>query len=187
MAVGEVKYLAFADGVVITSPPAAPSVGGGGGGSAVWNPPQGTGAMATELNGQLVYQFSPGGAEELVLTVKVPSTYTAGNPIGARLGYCSGQTTGNVRFLTSTYLLRKDLTDVSSVGTPEASTTAAQTNVSPALAAREFVVGLSTAGGLVNGVAVAPGDLLRVVLTRMTDTDTSSVYFVPGVTEVTFQ
>lgn len=188
MPAGEIKYLSYSDGVVISAPPDVPLAAGGGGGSAAWNAPQGNAPVLNEQSGEKAYAFEDGGDEKLVLFLKVPSSYQSGNPIAMQLGYYCSATSSTIKWLTTTYLVRKDLDAVSSTTNSRASTNAAVTNASPANGLRFQTADLTAADGTINSVAVSANDLLRVELTRdwANDTSSSTAYFVPGSTEVAF-
>lgn len=51
---------------------------------------------------------------------------------------------------------------------------------------REVLLDLTDGSGLVGGFGVTPGDLLKVALTRGSDTDTDDIRFLPNATEPTF-
>lgn len=183
------KYIAFADGVTMTSPPAAPSVGGGGGGSAAWNAAGGNAPIMddTEL-GEKVFLFTDGGDEKLYLIVDVPTTYDPGNQVTMRCGWYSPSTTGTVKLKSTSYLIATDATAADSTTNSRASTNTATTNSATAKAMRVATLDLTDATGLINGVAVAAGDSIRVILERdsANDTDTADVRFVPSKTGVAF-
>lgn len=189
MPAGEIKFLSFSDGVVMSAPPDVPLAAGGGGGSAAWNAPEGQGAMLDEQSGEKVYLFPDAADEKLVLFLKVPSSYQTGNPIAMQVGYYADSTTLTVKFLSTAYLVRKDTDAIDTTTNSRASTNVAVTNAAPTKKLRSQTLDLTATDGTINSVAVTANDMIRVELTRdyANDTDTGIAYFVPGSTEVAFQ
>lgn len=119
--------------------------------------------------------------------VKVPESYTAGDPIAMKIAAYSPSTTGNFLLTSVATLIRKNTDAVTSTTNQRTSTNAALTNSGSANVYREIELDLTSTTGTVNGTAVAAGDTIRVRLERGTDTDTADVRFLPDLTEVTFQ
>ena len=163
--------------------------GGGGGGSAAWNAPAGSGAILSEEAGERIYLFPDAADNKLVLFLKVPASYVAGNQIRMRgLFYSPTAGTLTLKPLTTAYLVRPGTDAVDSVATSRPSTNAAFTvNATPNVPT-EVVFDLTAADGTLGGTAVAAGDLIRVELTRdhANDDDTADARFIPSATEVSF-
>lgn len=160
--------------------------GSGGGSGADWWPTAGLAPVDTEEYGNQVFKFAPGNLiESLTLWLKVPSGYIAGRPLEMRIGQYSPSASNTQLLRAVTTLIRKGVDAVSSTTNQYTSTNAALTNtVTDQL--RETILDLSTSLGAINAVAIAPGDMIKVVLSRVTDTDTADVRFIPSATEVKF-
>jgi hypothetical protein len=186
---GEIRTVEIAEGTSIT-PPTDVTVAVASQAMAVrWIPS--TPAPVEEVDattGALVQRFTDGGTEAMIGFVKVPEGYTAGAQIIAKVALYSPSTSNTIKLAASTSLIEKDTDALESVADQHASTNAALTNTSPARRYREASLDLTDGSGLINSVAVAAGDVLRVVLTRdsATDTDTADIRFVPDLTEVLF-
>lgn len=84
-----------------------------------------------------------------------------------------------------TTLIRPETDTANSTTNTHTSTNAALTNtVSNRL--RTVSIDLTSATGSINSVAVSPGDMLKIALSRGTDTDTDDLRFIAFATEVTF-
>lgn len=163
--------------------------GGGGGGSFVlWHPIDGNAPLKVEENSEETYQFSSGLGQQLRGTLKVPTSYIAGNPIKVKLAEYSPDTTGTVLLSCTSNLIRASAPDaVSSTTNSRTSTNTVVTLGSPASAYHEVVCDVSSATGTINSVAVSPGDILSIYVTRGSDTGASDLRMIPSATEVTFQ
>lgn len=186
---GEVRLIEVAEGVEIDSPADMTVPGASSGVTVRWVPS--TPAPVEEVDattGALVQRFSDGGTEAMIAFVKVPQGYVAGTQIIAYLALYSPSTSNTIKLACSTSLIEKDTDAMESVADQHASTNSALTNATTARKYREATIDLTDATGLINGTAVAAGDILRVVLTRdsATDTDTADIRFVPDLTEVYF-
>lgn len=166
------------------------SAGGGGGGGATWNQPEdGSAAESATENGEKVYLFPDEVDATLCMFFKVPSGYVAGDQISLKLGCYAASTSDDFLLTTTTYLVQAATpTAVDDATNSHASTNTAVTLDSPANSFHEITVDLTDENGEINSVAVAPGDLLRIVLTRdyANDATTETVKFIPSTTEVAF-
>lgn len=136
-------------------------------------------------NYEKVWLFSSAqaGTEKLVMFLKVPAGYQAGNQISLKIAQYSPSASNTQLLQATAYLIRKAVaTAVSSTANSRTSTNTALTNTL-ADAYREATLDLTTSAGLINAVAVAAGDMLRVELFRGTDTDTADIRFIPSATE----
>jgi hypothetical protein len=163
----------------------AGSAGGGGGSGLIWNPVSGSAPVSDEEFNELVYLYENGLTQNLQVYLKVPDTYQVGKQVNLRLAHYSPSNSDTVLLRTVATLIRKNLDAMDTSTNTHTSTNTAVTN-SVANRYREIVCDLTTASGQVNSVAVSPGDILKVVLTRQTDTDTADTRFVPSATEATF-
>lgn len=153
--------------------------------SIVWNPPAGNAPTVDEENGEKVYLFEAGLGQTLVAWLKVPQTYVAGSQVSAYISLYSPSTADTILLQSTAYLIRKNNDAVTSTTNAHASGNTALTNA-VANRYREVSLPLSSSTGLINSVAVNPGDLIRVELARGTDTDTADIRFIPSATEVKF-
>lgn len=150
------------------------SGGGGGGGSLQWIEGANS-ALIQFANNMRSYSYQSGLSQDLWATVKVPDSYTAGSQITMRMHYYSPDTSGNVLLQTISTLIRQGTDAADSVTNQRTSTNAAVTLGSPANLVRTVTFDLTSSIGEINGVAVSPNDLIKVELTRGTDTATSDV------------
>jgi len=153
--------------------------------SVTWNSPAGLGPLSDEENGEKVYLYEAGLGQKLVAWIKVPQTYVAGFPIVMYVSMYSPSTADTILLESTSYLIRKNNDAVTSTTNSNASGNTALTNA-VANRYREVALPVSTSLGLINGVAVNPGDLIRVEIARGTDTDTADIRFIPSATEVKF-
>ncbi len=159
--------------------------GGGGGGGAVWNAPDGSAPLETDENGEKVWLFQSGLSQKLVMFLKVPQTYLSGRQIKLYAGHYSPSAANTILIKAQSYLIRKNNDAIDSTANGHTSTNTALTNT-VANQYREGIIDISDSDGKLNSVAVSPGDLIRVELSRDTDTDTADIRFIPSSTEFTF-
>jgi hypothetical protein len=164
------------------------SGGGGGGGSLQWIEDEN--APLTDIEYfQRVYKFQVGLAQCLYAGIKVPDSYVAGNPINLILGvYSPG---------TADFILMQTVSTLIAEGTAFSSTTNQHTSINaeveldaPARARMLVSLDLTDGSGLINGVGVAAGDLIKVKLTRTATSGTDSSEDVRAIVydaEVTFE
>lgn len=139
---------------------------GGGGGSLQWVEDDEAPISAVESKLQ-VYLFTQALAQKLYALVKVPSGYVTGSQIRMRLNFYSPGAANNVLIKTVSTLIRTGVDLVTSTVNQRTSTngavtlSGATTNIPQSL-----TLDLSDAAGAINGVAVSPGDLVIVQLTR---------------------
>ena len=144
-----------------------PAGSGGGGGSLVWLRTGDTSPVAEYVDGFSFDSFDNQSTQEIFTVIAVPSTYRAGKPIKLKGGnfFCN-TATGKVFFKTESTLIE----DTSVLGTytnQRISTNAVVTvNATPNTNNAIGDLDLTSSTGTVNGVAVAPGDKLRVRLYR---------------------
>lgn len=166
---------------------ATPAGGGGGGGALEWF--EGSNSPASGALGSLVvYEFGAGLSQVLNGAIKVPSTYVAGNPINVRALALSQDGSTATFLLQSVATLIRQGTDAYSSTTNQRTSTNAALNTGSALVGvpQELTFDLSDGSGQINGVAISPGDLIIVELTRGTDTSTQDAAFIRGSEEVDY-
>lgn len=150
------------------------SGGGGVGGSPLkWSEQEAT-AILTSNNGLEAYEFEDAQTQYLYAFVKVPSGFTQGNQIFLNSLFYTPATTGNVLMQTLTTLIRVGTDAFDSTTNQHTSTNSAITVNGTANVGTAVQADLTDASGLINGVAVSPGDLLLVRLERDTATDTAA-------------
>lgn len=160
--------------------------GSGGGSSLIWI--EGASA-ATPIfeNNMRVYEFGAALSQSLYASVRVPSTYLAGQQINLRITFYSPDSSGNALVQSVATLIR--------TGTDAASSTTNQrtsTNAAVSLGAgtvnkpQSVVLDLTSTAGQINSVNVSAGDLILIQLTRGTDTATSDLKLPVTAAEVTF-
>ena len=131
------------------------------------------------------YSALDAGTQKLTLFVKVPDTYVPGKQIILNIGIYSPSASGTILLQSVSYLVRQNLDAITTLANALGSGNTALTNT-VANQYRKAVLPLTSSIGQINGFAVNPGDLLKVVLSRGTDTDTADIRFVPSITEVKF-
>lgn len=159
---------------------------GGGGGSLAWEESENAPLPALENNIR-IYAFGNSLAQSLYAVIKVPSTYTAGNPIKLKSYVYSNDTSGTVIMRTVATLIRVATDPVSSTTNQRTSTNAAITLSGATQDEAQLLdFDLSSATGQINSVAVSANDLILVRLFRDTDTATGDSKMPVYGAEVTF-
>jgi len=160
--------------------------GGGGGGGMRWTNKSADGAVESEENGEVVFLFPTDVDARTTVFFMVPNGYVTGKQISLFLAFYSPTAATGWRMKTTTSLVRKNLDAITSVANQNAYEPAALVNTVASMM-RRVQFELTGATGLVNGVAVTAGDLLKIDLTRSYadagDTDTDDVRFIPSATE----
>jgi hypothetical protein len=157
--------------------------GGGGGGSVVWVSEEGSAPTQEFLFSNKVWSFADGLSQNLYTTIKVPSGYTAGDPIEMKINFFH-QAASATQLLLAEATLVKPSEAFDSTTNQRTTTNTAQTAADKIIAAG--TLDLTSSIGEINAVAVAAGDLIKVRLYRGTDTSTADVSFIESSTEVTF-
>lgn len=162
------------------------SGGGGGGGGMRWQAQTADAAVQDFENGEQIFLFPNATAAKATVMFQVPNGYVAGKQITVLLTCYTPDATGNMKMKTVTTLIRQNTDAMSSVTNQHASVNAQLTNT-VASAPRRISFDLTDASGLVNAVAVNPGDILKIELTRDYTNETapgaSDVRFLPSATE----
>ena len=156
---------------------------GGGGSSIVWRNDSGSAPLEETKYDNKCWNFEDGLTQYLYATVKVPQSYEAGVQIFMRLNHFHEAASASQLLSALTTLIEPgdafdDTTD------QHASTNAAVSAGNKVIT--EAVVDLTDSSGMINSVAVAAGDLLKIRLTRGTDTSVNDLFFIEGTTEVNF-
>jgi hypothetical protein len=132
--------------------------------------------------------FTQGQLQKIVMFVRVPAAYLTGSQINLKIGIYSPGTANNVKVQALTYLIRKNTDAVTSTATSNTST-----NGDQALATSnqyfETTLDLTSTTGTINAVAVNPGDILKVILSRVATTgteDANDLRVLPGTSEIIF-
>lgn len=161
------------------------SSGGGGGAGAQWQETPGNSPPSSEENGGVLYLFESGQTSKLTLFLKVPDGYTQGRQITMKIGHYSPTASLTQLLKATTYLVKDGVDAVTSTTNSRVSTNTALTNTVTDML-RISVLDITDATGLINGVAVTPNDLLKIELSRGSDTDTADIRFIPSMTEVKY-
>lgn len=160
--------------------------GGGGGGSLMWV--EDADAPLTEVASNLrCYCFQNAITQQLYALVRVPASYSAGGPIKVLLTWYSPDSSGTALIRAQATLLRPG-TDAVSATTNQRTTTNAAVTMTGGTAnvPQAVTLDISDTSGQINGVAVSPGDLIKVRLYRDTDTGASDIKVPVYGAEVTF-
>jgi len=173
-------------GIPLFTPRSGGSGGGGGGAFVNWQE-RASAPGVSYLTDLMAYEFIPAGAQYLYAFIKVPSSYQAGNQIKLLGSWLSFDSSGTVLFTTQSTLIRAG-TDVYTSTTNQRTSTNAAVTTSGATdeIPQTIEFDLTDASGNINSVAVSAGDLIKIRLTRGTDTAADSAYFYNNASEVTF-
>jgi hypothetical protein len=163
-------YIIDSDGVE------RPVGSGGGGSSLIWEKLGDLSPSNESQDGIRLEGFGHTDVQELYLSVNVPSDYVAGTQITLLNGaFFISATSGNILFRTVTSLIRAATTVL---GTYSNSHTSTNTEITANGVSNTLTnvgdIDLTDSDGLINGVAVAANDKLRIKLTRAIATETSS-------------
>lgn len=153
-----------------------------------WRSVAGAGPLDSFEYDERVFSFGQGLSQALVIWLKVPSWYKAGRQIFLRSSHYSPSSSNNFKFRTTSTLIRKNTDAVTSTTNQRNSTNGDVTN-SVANQYREVLYDLTDGSGLINSVAVSPGDMIKVQLQRITPSgteDTADVRMISGSSEVSF-
>lgn len=159
--------------------------GGGGGSAGKWYELSGSAPILEEEFSNEVYKFEAGLTQKLIMWVKVPDSYVAGRQIKMFGSQYSPSTSNNMLLRTVATLVRKNTDAADSTTNQRTSTNAALTNT-VANQYRESEFDLTSSTGQINSVSVTAGDLIKIELSRGSDTDTNDVRFIPNATQLKF-
>ena len=132
--------------------------------------------------------FSQGSLQQIVMYLRVRSSYLTGSQINLNVSIYSPGTSNFVKFQTVAYLIRKATDAVTSVANSRTSTLG-DTALSTANLYLQQTLDITSTTGTINAVAVNPGDMIKIVLGRVAPTgteDTNDVRLLPGTTEIVF-
>jgi len=137
-----------------------------------------------EFNNQ-VYLFQQGQAQFIYTVVSVPQTYIAGTGISMTMKIYSPGTVGTTISMLSVATLVRS-TDPMSTNANNFNNTVPGT-ISVVNAPITFFHDLTTGTGTINGIAVQPGDLIKLTYRRNTgDTSTADARVLPAAVSVRF-
>lgn len=158
---------------------------GGGGGSLVWV--EDVDAPTSSVSNSIQsYEFEAGLGQDLYALFKVPASYTAGTQVLLKSTFYSGDSSGTALIQSVATLIRTGTDAVSSTTNQRTSTNSAVTlSGSTTNKPQALSLDLSSSTGTINSVAIAAGDLIKIQLTRGTDTATGIVYVPVFGSEVT--
>lgn len=164
--------------------------GGGGGGSLIWiEDADGLSPIRDTSSNFAIRLFEAGRTQYMYTSIRVPTSYTAGNQINLKVPYSSPDTSGTVQETCLATLIRTGTDAVTSTTNQRTSTNGTDNLATGALAnkAKTQTCDITTSTGTINSVAVSAGDIILVRLTRGTDTATSNIKTYVELSEVTFQ
>lgn len=130
-----------------------------------------------------VFLYPVADVNYLYARAKVPEGYTVGDPIGMFINFHTPDGLGSTTFTTIVTLRRPGTDAFDSITNQESDTPAVVVNVTNRL--QELFFDLSS-NGLINGIAVSPGDTLRFRLTQAAMTGSSDVRVLADTSEATF-
>jgi len=161
-------------------------VGAGGGGAGFqWTQIAGNAALEDQEFSARIFRFEAALGQELHASVQVPTSYAPGTQIQLVVAAYSPSSANTILLRAQSTLIRPGTDAFSSVANQRTSTNAALTNT-VANQTRVFTMDLTDAAGLINGVAVQPGHVIKIRLFRDTDTDTAELRMIPNATDIRF-
>jgi len=168
--------------------PASGGGGGSAGGGAALEWFEDTDAPIFQmLSSHPVWRYSYGVSQYLYGSLRVPQSYVAGSPIKVLLPVLSLQSADTNLMQTLATLVRTGTDAYTSTTNQRTSTNSAVTNTGGTQNKFQTVtLDLTSTTGTINSVAVAPGDLILVRLTRGTDTNNNDIFVPAFSAEVTF-
>ena len=158
--------------------------GGGGGGALQWVEDALSPILEVENNSR-VRKYVAGDTQYLYTFFKVPTSYITGQKVTMKMLYYSPDVTGTVLLTSEATLLRPGSTAIDSTTNQRTSTNTAASLSATANRIETVDLDLTDTSGQINGVGVQGGDLIKVRLTRGTDTATSDVRALADAAEVT--
>lgn len=157
---------------------------GGGVGSFLnfYSEPGGGPAQLEDGTGLLYYDFEDEASEILWAFLKIPSSYQTGKQIKLKVQVESDEAGSNQLILQAqTYLVRSGTDAMTALANSHTDTA----NYSPsAVAATELEVDLTDGSGQVNAIAVSAGDILKIALSKPTDSSTENLRLFESLVEV---
>ena len=153
-----------------------------------WQPVAGLAAIQDFEFDEQVFKFTSGAAQAITTWVQIPTYYTLGRQVTLRFGAYSPSTAGVFNLQVQSTLVRGGTDAVNATANSQAVTTGDVTLVATYLL-NKVSLSLTSASGTVNAVAVSPGDILKVVLSRINTTgtdDTADLRVLPNSGEVQF-
>lgn len=130
-----------------------------------------------------VRSYQAGVTQNIQATFKVPKGYTTGQQIFCRaLFYCASSSPSTVLFTTTSVLVKVGDTYTATTNTRVSTNTAITLGTANTLT--QVVFDLTDSSGQINSVAVAPNDVIRVILKRGTDTATNDAILLQDTAEV---
>lgn len=143
-----------------------PAGSGGGGTTLAWND-SGAAPITEFVDGFKLESFDSISSQELYAVLSVPSSYRVGKPINLTSGkfFCTS-TTNKVFFKTTTALINSSTVLGTYTNTHNSTNTEVTVNAVSNTITGTGTLALTGATGLINAVAVQPGDKLRIRLFR---------------------
>lgn len=147
--------------------------GGGSGGSLKWTDGTSAPVISSEYDADHAF-FSADGGQDLHTVIRVPATYTPGKPVAAHITLYSPDSSGNILMKTQSTLIQPG--DAFSDATDQRTSTNTELTLSGGTVDEPQYIDfdLSDGSGLINGTAIAPGDLIKVRLYRDVGSESTS-------------
>jgi hypothetical protein len=141
--------------------------GGGGGGSFVWELNAGDSPIESINNGFSTLDFDSVSNQEIIAMVTIPESYSTGNQIKlSGSSFFTPSITNNILFNTVTTLFKAGEDITADINTHDSVNVELTANVTANALTEIGNIDLSDGSGLINGVAIAPFDLLKIILKR---------------------
>ena len=136
---------------------------------------------------QSVWFFGPALSQKLYCMVQVPTNYIAGDAINLKCQIYSSATSSTIFLKSVATLIRTGTDAFDSTVNQFSSTNAALTNTTPANRLRQVTLDITSSTGTINSVAVSAGGVIKVQLTRGSDSDIQDMRLLSDSVEVLFQ
>ena len=157
--------------------------GGGGGSSLNWHDGDSNTPIEETEHNILLRKFLDGGSQILPATFVVPSSYSAGTQIFLRALIFGENSTSDLLLSATTTLIRKETDALNSTTNQHSSTNTTKT-ITTANVPYTIDIDLTDASGEINSVAVNAGDILKIELSRGTDSDSDDLRFIQFATDI---
>jgi hypothetical protein len=159
------------------------NAGGGGGSSLNWHDGcSNTPIEEIEYN-TIVRKFGDGLSQVLPASFIVPSSYTSGDQIQLRCLIYGENDASDLLLSAETTLIRTETDALNSTTNQHSSTNTTKT-ITTQYVPYSVDIDLTDASGEINGVAVSAGDILKIELSRGTDSDSDDLRFIPFATDI---
>lgn len=161
------------------------STGGGGGGTLSWLSDFNS-ATFTQQYSMETWSFVPSQFQRLYSIIRVPTSYTAGDPINLKTEFFTTDTSNNWAFKLISYLIRPGTDAINSTSNSNTSTASGSLSGSTSNSPISMTLELDNGSGEINSIAIQPGYLILMLLEENGSTNTNPLNIPIWASEVTF-